>query len=616
MKPFLERLKDEILIFDGAMGTMLYEKGIFINACYDSVNLTNPALVQGIHEAYIRAGVDVVETNTFGANSIKLGAYGLAAQMEEMNARAVDLVKNARATAGREGNCFIAGSIGPITAPGQLWQRRFEESAGAAYAEQARILSENGVDLIILETFVHIEELLFAAERVKSVCALPVAGSIVPLEPQDEDALAATIGKLEKISACPHIEVAGINCGIGPASAAELLERARPHVTKPFLVMPNAGTPRLVDGRTMYMNSPEYFSSYAKRFRRLGADAVGGCCGTTPEQLAEAARGLKVEKAISRRGLTVSVKAGVREQTAVPPAQKSKLGAKLAAGQTVAIVELVPPRSCDLGPVIEKAALCAKNGVDAVNLPDGPRASSRISSLITAVEIERNAKIETILHYCCRDRNVISMQSDLLGAYTAGLRNILAITGDPPKLGEYPSATGVFDVDAVGLCQAIRSLNHGIDLAGNALPQPTAIVIGVGLNPCALSPEYELRHYGDKVKAGAEFVITQPVFNPEALLSFLDAAEVEWGKLPVIAGVWPLTSYKNAEFMQNEVPGVEIPQEIMDRMARAVGKEEGAACGIQIAREMIRAIRSRVAGFQVSAPFGRVELALEILTEP
>ncbi|MDR1932678.1 MAG: bifunctional homocysteine S-methyltransferase/methylenetetrahydrofolate reductase [Spirochaetales bacterium] len=616
MKPFLEKIQNDVVVFDGAMGTMLYAKGLFINTCYDSVNLTNPGLVKSIHEDYIRAGVDVIETNTYGANAIKLGAYGLSDQMREINSKAVAIAKNAvKAAAENPDDCAVAGSMGPIIAPDQIWQSRFGESVTKAYADQAAILAENGVDLFILETFTHIEELLLAAQAVKSVSSLPLVCSLVPVDLREENSEEAMLYKMLRLNQSGFVDVAGINCGIGPAAAAEVLECVRPHITKPFLVMPNAGSPRQVDGRTIYLNSPEYFSTYIKRYCQLGANAVGGCCGTTPQQLAEAVKGLKVEKAISRKASAIVVNSGLKAAKAVPLAEKSKLGAKLAAGKMVATIELVPPRSCDLSPIIQKAILCRNLGVDAINLPDGPRASSRISSLVTAIEIERRAGIETILHYCCRDRNLISMQSDIMGAYTIGLRNVLAITGDPPKLGEYPNATGVFDVDSVGLTQAIYNLNHGLDLGGNALSAPTAMVVGVGLNPCALSFEYELKHYGDKVRSGAEFVITQPVFDPNALFRFLDAAEKLYGKLPVIVGVWPLVSYKNAEFMQNEVPGVEIPRDIMQRMSKTTGKEEGIAEGIKIAQEMIRVIKPRAAGFQVSAPFGKTELALEVLKE-
>lgn len=593
------------------MGTMLYDKGFFINTCYDNVTLTNPDLVREIHEAYLKAGVDVIETNTYGANSVKLAGFGLAEQMENINRRAVQLAQEAIANIRPDGEAYIAGSMGPIIATNQIWQARFEESLAEAFAAQARVLADSGADLIILETFVHIEELLLAAKAVKAVCSLPVIGSIVPQDLNEPGAETAMSGKIAKLEQCADIDVIGLNCGIGPAAIADVVELLRPLISKPLLVMPNAGAPTNVDGRAIYLNSPEYFSTYAKRYRQLGADAVGGCCGTTPAHLDETVRGLKVEKAIDRKATAITTKAEVEALEPIPLAEKSKLGAKLARGEKVATIEMVPPRSCDLGPIIEKARQCKEAGLDAINLPDGPRASSRISSLVTAIEIERQAGIETILHYCCRDRNLISLQSDIMGAYTIGLRNVLAITGDPPKLGEYPDATGVFDVDSVGLTQAISNLNRGLDLAGNRLPQPTGMVTGVGLNPCALSFEYELNHYGDKVKAGAEFVITQPVFDPEALFKFLDAAEAKYGKLPVIAGVWPLVSFKNAEFMQNEIPGVEIPQEVMDRMAKAAGKEEG----IEIAKEMIRAIAPRVAGYQVSAPFGRVELALKVLEE-
>jgi homocysteine S-methyltransferase len=482
----------------------------------------------------------------------------------------------------------------------------------SAFAEQLGALSAEGVDLVVFETFTHLKELQVGARTAKRL-GLPVLASFV-LNERVETAVGTRAEAMARsLSADGNVDLVGINCGIGPAGVFDALQAILPVTTKPVVVMPNAGLPRDIAGRLIYLTSPEYFTEYAKKFIEMGVRGVGGCCGTTPAHIRTASRAVKSLSGVKKH---VKVRAYAQQEPLVhviPTGKKSRLAGKMVAGEKVASVEILPPRSCDLTDMLAKVRRCAEAGVDAINIPDGPRASARVSPMIAALTILKEVGIEPILHYCCRDRNLIGMQSDLLGGYAAGLANFLIITGDPPKLGDYPDVTGVFDVDAIGLVQVAANLNRGYDIGGNPISPPTGILIGVGANPCAVDLEREIERYFRKIDAGAEFAITQPVFDDEALLRFLDRVELHSRRIPVIAGIWPLVSYKNAEFMNNEVPGVVVPREILDRMARCRSKEEGHRVGIEIARKIIERISPRVAGFQVSAPLGNVETALAVL---
>ena len=417
-----------------------------------------------------------------------------------------------------------------------------------------------------------------------------------------------------RVAAQEAVVMVGLNCSIGPSSMLTGLERIRSVTDKPISVQPNAGLPRQVEGRTLYMCTPEYMAEYAKRFFEKGARLIGGCCGTTPEHIKEMIRAVRsLDKSMhapTQHQVIEVTRIAAQGQPSVPLAQKSKIGAKLAAGEKIITVELTPPRGVSLDVVVDKARFCAEHGIDAINIPDGPRASSRLSPLVTASEIQRRAHIETILHFCCRDRNLIGMQSDILGAGAIGLRNLLIVTGDPPKLGDYPNATGVFDMDSVALTAVARHLNQGLDIGGNPFSPPVCMTLAVGANPVAADMPREIERFKRKVEAGAEFAITQPVFDPDCLFRFLEATGAS---IPIIAGIWPFTSYKNAEFMANEVPGVSVPPDLLERMRRASTKEEGRLLGIEIAREMVESIQNDVAGFAVSAPFGNVKTALAVM---
>ena len=608
MTGILERIAKKPLILDGAMGTMIYARGVFINACYEQLCISQPDLIRGIHAEYVEAGADMIETNSFGANRIKLESHGLADQLEAINRASVRL---AREAAGED--VFVAGSVGPCLKPDQLYVDHMADELESVFREQIAVLADEGVDLFLLETFTHVGEARLAAKVAKSF-GVPVFASITV----GKDGETRHGKKVEQVVLAfeedPNIDGLGINCGMGPAAALSVAERALPLTTKPFIVMANAGLPQEVDGRMIYMTTPEYFTEYAKRMIELGVRGVGGCCGTTPEHIAVMAKNIKSMTGVKQHvAISSYTEHAAPEVDVIPMADKCSFGAKLARGEKVTSVEITPPRSIDLQPMLDKCRTCKEAGIDAINIPDGPRASARISPMVAALSIEREIGIETVLHYCCRDRNLIGMQSDLLGGYAGGLRNYLIITGDPPKLGDYPDSTPVFDVDAVGLTQVVNNLNHGMDVGGNIIDPPTGLLIGVGANPCAMEPERELQHYLNKIHAGAEYAITQPIFDPEALLRFLDAAETKGGNIPVVAGVWPLVSLRNAEFLANEVPGVEVPVSILERMSRAKTKEDGRKMGIEIAREICESISDRVAGYQVSAPFGIVDLALQVL---
>ncbi len=608
---FDEIISQRVLLGDGAMGTMLYQHGVFLNRCFDELNLSDPGLVKKVHSSYAEAGVDFVETNTFGANRLKLSKFGLAAEVEPINRAGVRLAREAV-----EESVLVVGSMGPLGGELTGHSPITTREAHQIFEEQGGTLVQAGVDLVILETFSSTEELLVAIRAVAGLGDVPIIAQMTVGENQETiygeriDHAIARIAQEEAVAAV------GLNCSVGPSGMLSSLELIRGVTDKPISVQPNAGMPRQVEGRQLYMCTPEYMAEYAKRFLEMGARIIGGCCGTTAEHIREIVRAVRSISKAAFQGAAPAV-AEVRPAAKTVPrepqplATRSRFGAKLAAGQSVTMVEITPPRGVDVAAVVDKARQCAQAGVDAINIPDGPRASSRLSPLVTAVRIQERAGIEAILHFCCRDRNLIGMQSDILGASAIGVRNLLIITGDPPKLGEYPSATGVFDMDSIALTTVVRNLNRGVDIGGNGIDPPTSLVIGVGANPVAADLEREIERFRQKVLAGAEFAITQPVFDPDCLFRFLDA--IEGCRIPMIAGMWPFTSFKNAEFMANEVPGVVVPEALLTRMSKAATKEHGQALGIEIAQELVAKIQDRVAGFAVSAPFGNVSTALAVL---
>ncbi len=612
MKNFRELLEsDSIYVFDGAMGTRLYEKGIYINRSYDELNLTNKDLVREVHEEYIRSGAEIIQTNTFSANYNKLQQFGLDSQLREINLSAV---KIAREAAGEK--VFVAGTIGPLGLRIEPYGPTSFDEAKEMFKQQAAVLLEGGVDLFILETFSDLSEIQQAILAVKEISGLPIVAQMA-IQMDGNTVFGATpeifTKRLEEWGA----DVIGLNCSVGPALFLTALEKMREVTDKKLSAQPNAGLPRDVQGRQMYMCSPEYMAEFSRRFIQVGANFIGGCCGTTPAHiklLADAIRSVS-----PRQTAQIFVKQPVTVQelkpadvSVMPLAERSNWGSKIARGEFVTSVEVLPPKGCDAEKTLQSIKLLKEAGVDAVNVPDGPRAQTRMSAQATSVLIEREIGIEAVLHYCCRDRNLLGMMSDLLGAAALDLRNLLIITGDPPKMGPYPDATAVFDIDAIGLTNMVNKLNHGLDLGNNPIGKPTTFTIGVGVNPGAVNLDEEIKRFEWKVEAGAEYAITQPVFDTEQLRRFLD--RITHVRIPIVAGIWPLVSFRNAEFLHNEVPGVNVTAEILERMrvASEKGKEEAREEGIAIARESLSEVRDVIQGVQVSAPFGNVKYALQV----
>jgi methionine synthase I (cobalamin-dependent)/5,10-methylenetetrahydrofolate reductase len=593
-------------VFDGAMGTMLYGKGVFINVCYDELNLKAPDLVRDIHRGYVKAGAEIVETNTFGANPVKLSHHGLADQTHAINRAAAEV---ARQAAGER--AFVTGAIGPLGVRLEPFGETSRVEAFELFKAQALGLLDGGVHGFVLETFSDLDEIHEALRAVRAVCALPVFAQMTIQEDgataygTDPETLARALDEF-------GADVIGLNCSVGPQGILEAIERMARVTARPLSAQPNAGLPRQIGDRKIYMASPEYTGEYAKRLVEAGARFVGGCCGTTPDHIKTVAA--YVQSVSPRQFVAVSAEP-VTAPTGVEPvplAERSRWGRKLATGQFLTTVEIVPPRGVDPAAMLAAARQLRIAGVDAINVPDGPRAQSRMGALMSALLIEREVGIETVIHYCCRDRNLLSMLSDLLGAAAHRLHNLLVVTGDPPKMGPYPEATAVFDIDSIGLTNLVHRLNHGLDPGGNPIGQPTAFVVGVGVNPAAVDPERELKRFAWKVDAGAEFAVTQPVFDPGQLERFL--GRIAAVRIPIVAGIWPLVSLRNAEFLANEVPGVSVPDEVIGRMRRAQerGKDAALAEGVAIARDMLETVRPMVQGVQVSAPFGRVPIALEV----
>jgi len=605
---FLARIKQSPVLCDGAMGTLLYAKGIFINRSYDELNLSQPDLIRGIHHEYLQAGAEIIETNTFGANSFRLGRHSLADKVCDINHAGARLAREAA----KSFDVWVGASVGPLgTRIEPLGKTSFEE-ARAAFRQQIEALVEGGVDLLILETFGYLEEIhqaLLAARDVSK--SLPIVAQVTIDE--DGNCLDGSdpqtfVSKLEEWGA----DVIGCNCSVGPVAMLDAMERVRAATSLPLAAQPNAGIPRSVDGRNIYLCSPEYMASYARKFVAAGVRLVGGCCGTTPEHIRVMKSALRVGEA---RGKTAATHAVGSETAplavpAVPLENRSLLGARLARGEFVTMVEIVPPKGIDVRKEIEGARFVKSVGVDAVNIPDSPRASARMSNQALSLLIQREVGIDAILHYTCRDRNVLCIQSDLLGAAAVGIKNLICITGDPPKMGNYPDATAVFDVDAIGLVNIVHNLNRGLDLGGNPIGTGTGFVIGVGANPGLTDMDEEIRRFEYKVEAGAEYVVTQPVFDLRLLENFLK--RIEHCRIPVVAGIWPLVSVRNAEFMKNELR-VSVPDAILDRMAKAQTPELARAEGVAIAREMLIAAKQMAQGAQISAPQGRYSSAVDVM---
>src|SRR4051812_4570511 len=604
---FKDQLSRRVLVADGAMGTMLYSRGVFINRCFDELNVSQPDLVRQIHQEYVKAGAEILETNTFGASRPRLAAFGVAEKLKEINQGGVRLAREAS----KDGP-FVAGAIGPLGVRIEpLGPTSFAE-ARAAFREQIDALLEAGIDLLIMETFGNLDELREAVTAAREAAGNDIA-IIAQVTIDDFGHLPGGTDPetfTREMDAWP-VDVIGLNCSVGPKATLETIERMIQVSTKPMSAMPNAGLPMRIEGRNIYLCSPEYMAQYARRLLWAGVKIIGGCCGTTPDHIKlirSETRSLQPgQKKLSVTVEEPKVKASALAPT--PAAKKSKLGAKLAEGKFVSFVEILPPRGVDASREIDGARRCGEAGIDAINVPDGPRASARMSAQVTCLKIQQEAGIEAVLHFCCRDRNILGIQSELLGAHGVGVRNLICITGDPPRMGAYPDATAVFDVDAIGLVNIARNLNQGLDIGGNPMGSQTALLIGVGANPGALNMDEEIRRFEWKVEAGAEYVVTQPVFDLDLMEKFLK--RIEHVRIPVICGIWPLTSFRNAEFMVNELR-VPVPEEFMERMRRVDNADKARDEGVAIAREMTSRVQKMVQGVQLSAPFGRYQMALDV----
>jgi methionine synthase / methylenetetrahydrofolate reductase(NADPH) len=609
MKSFLDAIDERVLVCDGAMGTMLYSKGVFINRCFDALNLTQPDVVSEVHQDYVRAGADVLETNTFGANRVKLRAFGLSDKIADINREGARLARQAA-----NGRVWVAGAIGPLGIRIEPWGKTGVDEAEAYFREQAQALLDGGVDLFILETFRDVNEAGAAIAAVRSVCDLPIVAQMTIEE--DGNSLDGTppeqfAPELERHGA----HVIGVNCSIGPAPMLETIERLAQATHARLSAQPNAGKPRDIEGRNIYLSSPEYMASYARRFVARGVRLVGGCCGTTPEHIRQIKSAIKslapaVARAAAAHG-PAAPPAAIAEAAApaTPREDKSELANALASGRFATVVSLLPPKGYSADEPIDCARMLKIRGVDVIAVPDSRGA--RLSALSLSVLIQQRAGIETMLQYSCRDRNLLGMQSDLLGAHAMGVRNLLIITGDARSVGDYPDATAVFDVDSIGLTNVVSRLNSGLDVGGQPIGTPTSFHVGVMVNPGAENLDAEIRRFEYKVEAGAEFAVTRPVFDAAGFERFHQ--RVQGMKIPLLVGLWPFESVLNAEFMANEVPGVTVPDHVIERMRRAESADAATAEGIAIAREVGRALRPLVQGVHVSAPSSRIDAALGVL---
>jgi methionine synthase / methylenetetrahydrofolate reductase(NADPH) len=625
-KPLLDAIRQGVLVVDGAMGTQLYERGVLYSVCFEELNVTRPELVQRVHEDYLRAGAQAIETNTFGAHAMRLEKHGLQSRVREINLAAVAIAKKAvqQHAAGR---AYVIGAVGPS---GYFLGEASPEDLAkvkAAMLEQARALVEGDVDALVVETIRQTSELKVGVEALVEAAAgkIPVIAS-VSLDEHGLMADGTSALEIARMAKEWGAQIVGVNCSDGPMGVMTAVEQMSP-AGLPLYAVPNAGLPRRVDDRMVYISTPEYFGVYARRMFKLGVRMIGGCCGTTPDhikRIAGAARmaGAAVDKKDEGDGSWSAIEArpegpwsafpaeGGTGTRPLPRAQKSALAAKLGR-EFVVSVEVNPPVGLDPSNAIAAAKMLKAGGIHVINIADGARAQARMANIAMAVRIQREAEMETILHVCGRDRNLLGTLSHLLGAHDLGLRNLVIITGDPPKMGDFPDATAVYDLDSIGILKLAARLNHGVDPGGKPLGGVTSFLLATGAEPAALNYTRELERLKHKKSAGAELIMTQPVYDPVVLEKFL--TDIEPLGLPVLVGLLPLASYRNAEFLHNEVPGMQVPQSVRDRMKGAGSGASGRKEGVAIAREMLAAVRGRVAGAYVMPPLERYELALEVV---
>ncbi|MCJ7508716.1 MAG: bifunctional homocysteine S-methyltransferase/methylenetetrahydrofolate reductase [candidate division Zixibacteria bacterium] len=604
---FLERLKKGCMLCDGAMGTLLYSRGIGFEQPFDELNLSKPEMVQKVHQDYIKAGAEIIETNTFGANRFRLGAHGLQGKVKEINLKGAKLAREAREIEGEP--VFVAGSIGPLGKPLAPIGKITSSQACEAFQEQAEALLEGGVDLFMIETFSDLVEIAEAIKGVRKVSQLPIVAQMTFNE-EGLTLMGYTPFEIAKELERMKVEVVGVNCSVGPQIVLDVIYQMKKATSLRLSAQPNAGFPRFVDGRFIYLSSPEYFAECARKFLSAGVGVVGGCCGTTPQHIRAMAKVLKEKgPGLVEEVEVIEVEKELDEKVTIEEQVEPSTFASRLKEKFVISVELDPPRGVNPKRILSHAQMIKNSGIDAVNIADSPMARVRMSCLSLATLVKEKVGLEVILHLTCRDRNLMGLQSDLMGAHALGIRNILAITGDPPRLGDYPHSTAVYDVDSIGLVKIIKRLNQGTDWAGNSIGSPTSFCIGVGVNPAAPDFEKEMERLKQKVQAGADFIFTQPLYDSEILKKFLK--KVEGLNIPILVGLLPLHSFRHAEFLHHEVPGITIPQKTRDRMKQA--GEGGIEEGISIAREFLKETKEMISGVYLIPSFGKVELALEVV---
>ena len=621
MRAFREVLEDRAILFDGAMGTEIYARGVFINRSYDEMNVIGPDMVREIHDSYLRAGAEVLTTNTFGANRLRLTPFGLGDRHDEINAAGARI---AREVAGKR--AWVAASMGPLGATLTPVGRFSPGEAFVAFRDQAQILAENGVDLFVLETFTQITELWQAVRAIRSVCDLPIVACMsFPRSGATGEGQfdGPTPEQAARSMDAWKVDALGTNCSNGPRGILEIIERMAKVTERPLVAMPNAGLPQTVEGRTLYLASPEYMAEYARRLAQSGARIVGGCCGTTPQMVREMRTFLRSISPLNQAPTATAVHTeadsdGKRADDVmipVPVAERTEFARRLYSGKFCVSVELDPPRGLDPARAVEGAAMLYKAGIDVVNIADGPRAMARMGPTALTQLVHRvTPELETVIHYCCRDRNLLGMQMDLIGSHALGLRNILAVTGDPPKMGTYPNATAVFDIDSIGLIHFIQQLNRGMDFSGRPVGGQTALFVGAGCNPGAVDLDLEADRFLRKVEAGAEFFFSQPVFDTELLYKFLEKTKSA-SQIPFLVGIMPLVSARNAEFLHNEVPGMQIPAPVLNAIRAAPSRDEQRKVGIEVARDTLLEVKQheRIRGTYVFPPFGSYKAVLRVL---
>jgi homocysteine S-methyltransferase len=606
---FLELLSSQTLLADGAMGTMLHARGVGFDKCFDELNLTNPSAVAEIHRAYIEAGAQLVITNTFGANRFKLSKHGLQDDVVELNKAGVDLAK--RVVSASFKDVLVAGDVGPLGVRIAPFGRVQPEQAREAFAEQIEALCEAGADLIVIETFSDLYEIREAIKAAKETCDLPVVASVT-FTRDDRTLLGDEPMKVARTLRDAGVDVIGVNCSGGPAQLLRILKQMKQAVPDgKFWVKPNAGWPEQVGGRIMYPADADYFGDYALSFRETGAVIVGGCCGTTPQHIATMRKALDSSAHSSVFIQTSEILEPSEVPEVEPPTQFAQ---KLGRGEFAISVEMDPPRGLSTHKLLAGASLLADAGADVINVADSPMARMRMSAWAVCDVVQRKVGVETTIHFPTRGRNLLRVQGDLLAAHALGIRNIFVVMGDPTAIGDYPEAMDNYDLVPSGLIKLIKQgFNEGIDHSGTSIGQPTNFFVGAALNLCPPDMDNEIKNLHRKIKAGADFFLTQPSYRPEDGPKLLEAYEAKHGKLdkPILAGILPLVNVKHANFLHNEVPGISIPEETRKRIEAA--GDDGAKAGVEITVELVNQLKAWAGGVYIMPQFHKYDMVAEII---